>query len=259
MKNVIKLLVMCLLGMCIGGALAVCSDTSHVQAEEKDTEIDSSCESKLKEFKLFSSEHIPEHEISKERQVEEVVALWEMFFDDDNANPKDARRRKFRDYAEHLVDYMIMYQDAPTDIGGQLPKHENTHLLIAARAAKESSLYSTAKGTRGEVGLMQVMPGGPAMAGYSAKQVMRSPRLGLQLGIRWLAYCVGQCKSNSFIDEPWSDSDWAGPVSHYTSKAKNVKRANGTCKHFKAAKKLVERTLMYRTRIDHSNRYKDDE
>ncbi len=181
--------------------------------------------------------------------------LWETFFDDESARPSDKRRDRFHEFAEYLVDIVIMYQNKPTDIGGQLPKHRNVHLLFATMVTIESSVDHTVvgPGPRHEVGLLQCH--GEALVGYDPATVRRNPRLGLLLGIRWAASKVPKCPRKDILDQGWDDYDWLGPLSLYAGGAARAKRKNGTCKHFPVSRKRVDRTLMYRTRIDYAFRY----
>jgi hypothetical protein len=195
---------------------------------------------------VFRFADVPEYKQRPEEMVSEVVSLWEMFFDDDNAPPRDWRRRNFQKYAEYLVQAVLMYQEVPTDIGGKLPKDRNTHLVAAQIVTMESSMRPGVVGVRGEVGLMQVMPRGPAMAGYSTSRVKKTPEIGIRLGVRWLAYSVGKCVGD--VDE-WSDDDWLGPLSFYSGGSRAV-RKNGTCCVFGIAKRRLEDVLNYRKRID---------
>ena len=200
-------------------------------------------------------EDIPEYEQDPDRMVWEVVNLWEMFFDDDDAPAGDPRRDRFEEFAGYLVDAVLMYQNEPTDLGGQLPKHRNVHLLIAERVTRESSVTHNVVGPGGEVGLLQLMPGGPAMAGYSPEKVKNNPKLGLLLGTRWLAAQIPECKDDGNLYEfGWDDWDWLGPLSVYMGGDK-AKRKNGTCAGFKAAKTSIRKTILYRTRIDHDADY----
>ncbi|MEA3225048.1 MAG: hypothetical protein U9Q07_03795 [Planctomycetota bacterium] len=194
-----------------------------------------------------------ESEMPRERMIEEVALLWTMYFDDDNAPVRDKRRGKFDEYAEHLVDAVIMYQNTPTDIGGQLPGHKNDHLVMAYIVAKESSVTYDVVGTSNEeVGLMQCH--GKSLAGYSPERVQHNPRLGLLLGVRWLTSQLPKCEqegSGVFGETfAWEDSDWIGPLSVYAG-GQNAIRKNGTCAHFKKSKERVDAVRMFRTRIDY--------
>jgi len=184
--------------------------------------------------------------------ISEVVMLWTMFFDDEDAPQADPRRDRFQEFAEYLVDTVIMYQDSPTDIGGQLPKQRNVHLLIAQVVTKESSVTPDVVGPQGEVGLMQIMPTNKiALAGYLPETVQHNPRLGLILGIRWLAHMVSECPQNDIFEVGWDDYNWLGPLSVYAGGQK-AKRKNGTCMSFDIARDRIAMTLFYRSRIDHA-------
>ncbi len=191
-----------------------------------------------------------EYEYDYNLMIAEIEELWTMFFDDDNAKDRDKRRDRFNDHATDLADAVVMYQDAPTDIGGQLPMHENVHLLMAWMVAKESSITYDAVGDKGEVGLMQIMPNNrKALAGYSPDQVQHNPKLGLLLGVRWMAAMIEECPDTDVFDVGWSDHSWLGPLSVYAG-GPNAIRKNGTCKVFKTARERIARVLMYRSRIE---------
>ncbi|MCP4569014.1 MAG: lytic transglycosylase domain-containing protein [FCB group bacterium] len=180
----------------------------------------------------------------------EVIKLWELFFDDDGAKQTDPRREMSSKYAEYVIDAVTMYQDSPTDIGGQLPTHKNVHLLVAWMIAKESSVTNGVVGKLGEVGMMQIMPTNKAaLAGYSPKKIKNNPKLSIMLGVRWMAYTTSECPNTDIFDTDWNDLDWVKPLSAYAG-GQNAKRENGTCKSFTVAKERVQRTMMYRTRID---------
>ncbi len=181
----------------------------------------------------------------------EVEMLWELFYDDDGAKRTDPRRAKFGQYAEYVVNAVTMYQDNPTDIGGQLPKHKNVHLFFALIIAKESSVTNGVVGRLGEVGLMQLMPGNRgALAGYPASKVKNNPELNIFLGGRWLAYVTQECPGTDVFDPDWDDFDWVKPFSVYAG-GMNAKRKDGTCRSFTIAGDRVRLVVMYRTRIDH--------
>ncbi|MCK4792578.1 MAG: hypothetical protein KAV87_53105 [Desulfobacteraceae bacterium] len=203
---------------------------------------------------VISAEDIPESE--KEQMIAEVVMLWEMFFDDENASPSDPRRMKFQEYASYLVDSILLFQDRPTAIGGQLPKSNNLHALIATMVTFESSVTSGVIGmykNKREVGLMQVH--GKALAGFTREQVVSNPKLGLLLGIRWLAAQIPTCYPHGAPDY-FSYEDWLGPLSVYAG-GPNAIRGNGSCKRFDISRKRVNRMMMYEKRIDYEMSLRD--
>lgn len=191
-------------------------------------------------------EDVPEYEQGPDEMVSEVVKAWEFFFDDDNAPPRDWRRNNFEQYAYYLVQAVLMYEEIETDIGGKLPKNRNTHIVAAQIVTRESALRPRVVGVRGEVGLMQVMPRGPTIAGHRPATVRKTPELGIRLGVRWLAFSVGRCSRDL---EDWSDDDWLGPLSFYSAGGK-VRRRNGTCKVLDIGRRRLKKALSYRKRID---------
>jgi hypothetical protein len=199
------------------------------------------------ELQVLDRADIPESEKKKERMIAEVVMLWEMFLDDDNASPSDPRRVNFEEYAEYLVDAVRLFQDNPTSIGGQLPKSENIHYLIAQMITKESSVTPGVVGTRGEVCLMQLH--GKALAGFTPDQVRRNPRLCLILGVRWLAAQIPTCYPDG-APEYFMHEDWLGPLSVYAG-GQNAIRKDGSCKRFGVAHDRVNKMMIYENRIKH--------
>jgi hypothetical protein len=197
-----------------------------------------------------------QYEPSKERMVQEVVTLWEIFFDDDRAPKNDPRREHFFEYAEYLVNAVLMYQNTPTDLGGILPRHRNTHLLLAQMITKESSVIPSVRGKRGEVCLLQIHGPGP-LVGHKKKQVSENPKLCLLLGTRWLASRLPKCFPNG-VPEDWSDEDWLGPLSLYAGGGKAYDNKKRRCKKFGVAKERIEKMKYYRTRIDHEMEFYQD-
>jgi len=198
----------------------------------------------------------PEYMTSEARMVEEVIQLWEMWFDDEGAKDMDPRRERFQEFAEYVVDAVRMYQDGPTDIGGQLPNALNDHLVVAYWIAKESSVtpnvVNDGENGRGEVCLMQLH--GKALAGYSPDKVLHNPRLCVLLGTRWIASQIPKCKQNGaggvYGDQfAWEDSDWIGPMSVYAG-GPNALKKKGKCARFGKVRERIDAVRFYRARID---------
>ncbi len=184
--------------------------------------------------------------------VGEVVKLWTMFYDDELAPTDDPRRTKFQELAEYLVDAIIMYENEPTDIGGQLPKNADTHLLLATLITKESSVSPNVVGSLGEVGLMQLH--GLSLAGYDPELVRNNTKLGVILGVRWFTYQTSLCKPNkiSVDKDSWRIEDWSGPLSAYAGGPKAINKKTGKCQTYTLATNRINLTKMYRTRINSS-------
>lgn len=204
-----------------------------------------------------------EFEMSRERMVAEVEMLWTMFFDDDNAKTTDPRRDRFPELAEYLVDYVIMYQDTPTDIGGQLPRHKNDHLVAGYMAAKESSMtpaiVNNGDNGKGEVCLFQLH--GRALAGYSPDKVRHNARLCTMLGVRWITAQIPRCSQDGagVFGETfaWEDSDWVGPLSVYAGGPRAI-RKDGRCARFTKMAERVDAVRIFRTRIDYEMDFREE-
>lgn len=210
---------------------------------------------------LLNTADRPESETSRERMVLEVETLWDLWFDDEKAPLADPRRERFAEFAGYLVDAVLMYQDAPTDIGGRMPGGKDDHLMVAYMVAKESSVTYDAVGTsHGEVGLLQIH--GRALAGYSPDKVQHNPKLGLLLGVRWLASQIPKCQQEGsgsvYGDEfAWETSDWIGPLSLYAG-GPNGRNRDGSCARFQSMKERIDAVRMYRTRVDYELKDRED-
>lgn len=197
----------------------------------------------------FPQEVLTEKEIYKKQTIKEVVLLWTMFLDHGGASPDDSRRDKLEDYAEHLVDAVTVYQNTETDIGGRLPKGKNSHLIVAQSISQESSIRPGVVGRKkGEVGLLQVH--GIALAGVEPEVVKNNPKVGIFLGVRWLAASVDSCFPRGFDDDKWTDDNWIRVLSVYQAGEKRAIGKNGRCKRLGVSRKRVRKMNMYRTWID---------
>lgn len=83
-------------------------------------------------------------------------------------------------YAQHVEDAARRYMQ--------------NRIVLAAMMAKESTCRADATGARGEVGLMQIMPGrrSPAANGLTRRQ-LRDPRTNIHAGARWLSLRQVEC------------------------------------------------------------------
>ena len=181
--------------------------------------------------------------------VSETVQVWTMFYEDEMAPADDPRRQYFQEYAEYLADYILMYENAPTDIGGQLPISKDTHVLLATMITKESSVTADVVGKMGEVGLMQLH--GVALAGYDPQVVRNNPKVGVMLGVRWFAYQASLCKPTRIPsdNDGWRLDDWLGPVSSYAGGPNAINKKTGKCYSFQLARDRVALTRLYKTRL----------
>ncbi len=245
-SNILYILTICIACSCVALGYRNYENEKHeiVSVQEPTQKLkDPICQETIFEPKEIKSSTTK----AREEKINEVVMLWKLFFEDEKVHRKDLRRKRFQEFAEYVVDAVEMYQNNPTDIGGQLPKDKNAHLIIATMITKESSITYNVVGKikkLREVGLLQVH--GKALSGYRRKTVKNNPKLGVLLGVRWLAAQVPQCKQSL---SSWSIDDWAYPVSLYGGGAQRAIK-NGKCIRFKSAKDRIRLTKLYRSRID---------
>lgn len=207
--------------------------------ESKDTDTPTiNKEDKLKEY--------------KETMIDDIIGVWEMFFDDDNAPATDPRREMFPIYANAVADNVIYYQNNEVDIRGRMPKHRSSHILAAIWAARESSVRMDVVGPLGEVCLFQLH--GQALNGFSKEEVKNNIDLCTHLGIRWIAHSTSQCENNREpTSEKWNNFDWLRPMTMYGSGPKKVYKnpiGKHQCKIFGFARRRVADISMYSSRID---------
>jgi len=144
-------------------------------------------------------------EDNTEKIIADIVWLWNTILDDAGLSQKDFRRAKFNEYAIYIVNDIKYFQDQDKEYS--LPITNDIHWIIASMIYKESSMFSHVIGKMGEVGLLQLNK--LARQGYSIKTIKENPRLGLFLGIQWLAISYKACKINN---NTWTIEDWAGPL-----------------------------------------------
>jgi len=199
------------------------------------------------QFKFALATGETDNRPTRDRMIEEVVTLWNMWYDDQSMRKSNRRRKEFPRLAEYLVDAVRLYQENKTDIGGQLPKDKNTHLVVATMVVLEIAVRPEVIGrSHGEVGLIQIH-GKAALNGYTKHEVIRNPKLGLLLGVRWLAFHTQYCHSKKRgIDK------WAQPLSLYGAGLSGGRKKNGQCKEISVARKRVRLTKFYRTRINNA-------
>lgn len=199
--------------------------------------------------------------IRKEAMIKDIIAVWDLFFEDGNANPDDDRRINFRTYAEYVAKWVIRCQDKDVTLNiegkeitlpNRLPKHRSTHIMIATLITKESSVRANVIGAapRFEVGLMQVWS--TALQGYRREEVKKNPELGVMLGVEWVALSISQCESRHVWDKDWNINDWKKPITIYGSKPTKVwiDPKKKTCRIFKHGKERTKLVSNYIARIN---------
>lgn len=182
------------------------------------------------DFTINCEEKINEEELAREELKKQIVLSWNKWYDDEQAPKEDKRRERFPELASYVVDYTTYYMNYETEHNGKLPKDNLIYFLVAAIAVKESAVDPNVVGSRGEVGVLQVMK--TALRGYSSEEVRNNPELGIKLGISWLADQVPYCKWPENIDE------MAGPLSIYAGGINRAKK-NGKCLEFSLSKHRI--------------------
>jgi hypothetical protein len=177
-----------------------------------------------KEIKIFidqPKEKSFEFAVERDTAIQEVSSYWTYIFDKETCPTNDWRRQKFNEWASWLVDAIRDYQSEKNNTELKLPNYRYLHLLIAYIVYKESSVNPNVIGNRfGEVGFLQLH--GVSLNGYLPEVIIETPQLGMQLGIRWLAYTYNQCgKLDNTLDS------WLGPLALYAAGPKA--KTNGKC------------------------------
>jgi hypothetical protein len=185
----------------------------------------------------------------RQEMINEIVAMWNMWLDDHGLSKDEPRRKRFPKYAEYIVDAVRLYQTKELYIGGKLPMGRNVHLIIASMAIYETAVRHWIVGwKKGEVGLLQIH--GVALMKYKPEKVRYNPRLGIKLGVRWLAYHTQFCTPN-----PTDDIDqWAEVLSLYSAGINRGMKPDGTCKRISVAEDRANTAKEYAERIRNEKR-----
>lgn len=190
--------------------------------------------------------------ISVDVMADEIAQVWEIFFDDQQALQSDPRRKMFDVYAKEIAEAIDYYKKNETNIGGQLPNHRSTHIIIAIMITRESSVNPATVGKRHkEVSLFQLW--GKALNGYPPEVVKKSTELAASLGVRWFAYGMTQCNNNRVpTDRRWQNEDWLRPITAYGAKRKSLykNRKKKECRIFPFARRRIITIQTYAERID---------
>jgi len=190
--------------------------------------------------------------MSVDVMTDEIAQVWEIFFDDQGALQSDPRRKMFDVYAAEIAEAIDYYKKNETNIGGQLPNHRSTHIIIATMITRESSVDPTVVGKKhNEVSLFQLW--GKALNGYSSAAVKRNTKLAASLGVRWFAYGMTQCNNNKVpTDTRWQNEDWLRPITAYGASRKNLykNKKKKECRIFPFAKRRIATIQTYTERID---------
>ena len=181
----------------------------------------------------------------RQKMINEVVKMWNIWSDKKKVFRRGhPNRKRFKKYARYIVDAVRLYQVKETSHGGKLPMGSNVHLIVAAMAIHETSVRHWIVGhKKGEVGLLQIH--GDALLKYTPEEVKNNPKLGIKLGVRWLAYHTQFCTPN-----PNDNMDlWAETLSLYGAGIKRGMNPDGTCRRIWMARKRVKTAKKYRSVI----------
>jgi hypothetical protein len=189
------------------------------------------------------------YKVSDETAINDIVTTWTNRFNEAGASKDDSRRNNFYMYAKAIVEVLRYYQNPEFKDLRQysMPDTRYTHILIAEMIYRETSVDHTvmAKSSRKEVGLIQVH--GIALKGHTRAEVRRDYKLGIYLGIDWLAHMISEC--NMEADDIVNPKDWLGPLCVYGAGAKRAIK-NGHCiTSMKFAKERVNKSRELMLRI----------
>ena len=158
----------------------------------------------------------------------------------------------FHIYAKEIADAIDYYKKNEADIGGRLPDHRSTHIIIAIIITHESSVNPNAVGFKhGEVSMFQLW--GKALNGFSKEEVKNNTELAAMLGVRWIAHSTSQCNNNKdTLSDSWRTIDWLRPLTIYGSGPKKTykDKKKRQCRIFDFARRRVNQIAMYEKRID---------
>lgn len=212
------------------GNFVSCNMIPGMDVQEIRNTTEQTTEEKPNTEKLIDQkELVLRYAVSDATAIEDIVFVWQMLFDKANAKKNDWRRAKFQEYATEMVKILRYYQNPNMDKNireWSMPDNRFTHILIAYMIYRESSVDPTviAKSSLKEVGLLQVH--GKALKGHSREEVVGDYRLGIWLGIDWMARMINECGMS--IEDFEKPTDWLGPLANYGAGARKAMK-NGKC------------------------------
>jgi hypothetical protein len=204
--------------------LAVGCNTK-INSPKQETKKEVAIDYNLSNYEIVSGEKekfFP-YAVSKRQMIRETSQTWTNIFDFNKITKKDKRRGKFNYYARLVTDIIRDHQNTNYYKEFYLPNNRYTHILIASVIYRETALKHKTIGLKGEVGLMQVW--GTALKRHKKKDVINSPKLGLKLGISWLAENIYDCNMNNKITKL---DDWTGVLAYY-GMGPRAKNDDGVC------------------------------
>lgn len=198
---------------------------------------DSSCDDSRCVIQYQSATVLPRELIKSD-----VHTIWNWWLDEQGVNKNHPGRKRLEKFAGHVADAVTYYQTHKTNVGGILPLGRDTHIIIAVKVIKETAIKPWVIGKkRHEVGLMQVH--GEALDGHRRREVINNPRLGVFLGVRWLAYHAQFCGKDPTA--VWTAEDWLGTLTIYGAGLR-AGRKGKECKIMSFAIRRVNTTIKYR-------------
>lgn len=201
---------------------------------------------------------VEEYKLNKylDKQAKEIEKFWRYYYPLEIAGGKlkkpwpikPIHEKNFKKFSRPLAEVVYYYQHNKTDLGGILPKGDETYLFFAMMVAKETAVIPTKRGKIGEVGLIQVH--GPAQNGWTIREILDDPRKGLIAGVKWMTSKFKTCRKN--VDYyNWETPDWQYPLSIYAAGEGNGRVRKGNCTTIRVAIQrvnLLQRYLDYRSK-----------
>lgn len=213
-----------------------------------------------KEDNPFYLEQIQEEIILSKKAVEaekeiaemtkDIKDFWIFYYELDmkckgckKAWPIRKRNRKaFDTHSKELAEIVYYFKRKESTFGGKLPMHKDTHIFLAMMVVKETAVDPNARGKLGEVGLIQIHR--DALQGHKSKEILEDPRLGLYLGVDWIASKFKTCWKN--LDENnWENKMWYYPLTIYAAGEGDGRARRGKCTSISIVRSRVNMAIRY--------------
>ena len=155
---------------------------------------------------------------------------------------RNRHREAFNKHSRQLAEIVYYFKRNDADMGGRLPMHKDTAVFLAMMVVKETAVDPKARGALGEVGLIQIHK--EALRGHTSREVLDNPRLGLFLGVNWVASKFKTCRRSIDINN-WNNKMWYKPITIYAAGEGKGRAKRGKCTDIGVARQRVNLAIRY--------------
>ena len=175
--------------------------------------------------------------------TKDIKDFWIYYYNKKAWPIREKHYKAFDKYSKELAQIVYYFKRNESSLGGKLPDNKDTHIFIAMMVAKETAVNPYVRGKlRNEVGLLQVH--GAALLRHKPKEVLENPKLGLFLGVNWIASKFQTCWKNT-DENNWDNTMWYYPITIYAAGEGKGRAYKGKCQTIGVARTRINMTIRY--------------